>query len=151
MEINFYTDISPRILFLQPLHSLAHISHRMASWSRRALDLPGIFWTSGITVSIAEFRKWPVDSKSQRESVIPVRNAASTGIVTSRKPRKSNKGFLRLTFTANASMINITGKISTEAIANRSPSRKSSETLSSLSLEPCCTVSMATNINTATN
>ncbi len=53
----------------------ARISHRMARLSRRALDLQGVFWTSGITMCIAEFRKLPVDSKNKRESVMPVRNA----------------------------------------------------------------------------
>ncbi len=47
----------------------------MARLSRRDLDLQGVFWTSGITVCIAEFRKMPVDSKNKRDCVIPVRNA----------------------------------------------------------------------------
>ncbi len=54
--------------------SLDRISHRMARLSRRALDLQGIFWASGITV-FCQVQIVPVDSKSMREFVIPVRNA----------------------------------------------------------------------------
>ncbi len=53
---------------------LAGISHRKEKLSHRALDLQGIFWTSGIIVCIAEFIKLPVDSKNKREPVNPVRN-----------------------------------------------------------------------------
>ncbi len=42
---------------MKDLKLLARISHRMGRLSRRALDLQRIFWVSGITVNIAEFRK----------------------------------------------------------------------------------------------
>ncbi len=70
IPVNIYNRLQHSVSFF-----LTRISQGVARLSRRSLDLQGGFWTSGITVCIAEFRKPPVDSMNMRESVFLVRNA----------------------------------------------------------------------------
>ncbi len=50
------------------IQGLTRFSLRMTRLSRRVLGLQGIFWTSGITPCIAEFRKISVDSQGVSEN-----------------------------------------------------------------------------------